>query len=91
MWHLDSCRVSEGRVFVLDLLLSLALLETSRQRQASPEDDLPVPIPNPLPSGQARKDGGNGILLWAWGAVPELGHDFSKVPYLFWSLKLLSP
>lgn len=49
-----------------------------------------VPIPNPPPSGQDSKDGGRGHF-WSQGVVPELGHDFSKVLQLLWTLKALFP
>lgn len=35
--------------------------------------------PNPSLSYQAIKDRARSYFFWAWGVVPELGHDFSKV------------
>lgn len=64
------------------LPVSLALLETSRQRKASCEDDFMAPTPSPSLSYQASKDGGRSYFFWAWGVVPERGHNFSRVLYL---------
>ena len=75
------CEPGEGICLSGALPVSLALLETFRQRKASWEDDFMVPTSNPSLSYQASKDRGRSYF-WASSVVLELGHDVPKVLYL---------